>query len=233
MERVDPNEQYSSPLNKRESIEPEKFKREDREIFEVFVGGIPFSLSEREVKDFFSTCGKVHAVKLLQTPDGKSKGRGFVKFLEKNDQLEALKLSGSELKGKILKVEETKNNDRMGDSKFQSNRNDNFKRVKPDNGDIPKSKSLICRNIDYNVTETQFSDFWKNYQGIVRSRLMMQETGKNRGFGFLEFESISDAEKALDSTNLRIGKFVVRLEFSNPNRDSRPQNSFKPKIRFD
>jgi RNA recognition motif-containing protein len=39
-----------------------------------------FDVGPRQIKEFFSECGEVTFVKLLKRPDGKSKGKCFVKF---------------------------------------------------------------------------------------------------------------------------------------------------------
>lgn len=48
--------------------------------FEVFVGGLPWSMGEGDIEELFRPYGEVLEVRLLRTNDGKSKGIGFVKF---------------------------------------------------------------------------------------------------------------------------------------------------------
>ena len=52
----------------------------------MFVTEMNFDSNPRQIKDYFSYCGEVTYVKLLKRPDGKSKGKCFVKFRDQKSQ---------------------------------------------------------------------------------------------------------------------------------------------------
>lgn len=39
-----------------------------------------FDTNEKQIKDFFIKCGPINLIKLMRRPDGKSKGKCFIKF---------------------------------------------------------------------------------------------------------------------------------------------------------
>lgn len=75
-----------------------------REI-KLFVGNIPFTSSEEEVRDLFMTKGlKVSVVKIPRLPNGRSKGFGFVVFLSDDPARDILDLYGVQLSGRPLRI---------------------------------------------------------------------------------------------------------------------------------
>lgn len=71
----------------------------------VFIGNLPFNISEEKVWDFFGTCGQVTNVRLVR--DRKTnlgKGFGYVTFAEKSAIELALQLAGSECAGRQIRI---------------------------------------------------------------------------------------------------------------------------------
>jgi RNA recognition motif-containing protein len=64
-----------------------------------------FNSTEQDVKNFFKGCGNVGFVKLLKNDDGRSKGRGFVKFSEEEAIHKAMELNGKDFMGRAIKIE--------------------------------------------------------------------------------------------------------------------------------
>ena len=63
-----------------------------------------FDTTEEDLNKYFSKCGEITDVKLLKRPDGKSRGRGFIKFTTKQAAEKALKLHDSEFMGRRIVV---------------------------------------------------------------------------------------------------------------------------------
>lgn len=74
-------------------------------IGRLFVGNLPWSVTEEEIRDHFSQYDSVYAVKIIiDKATGKSKGYGFVDI---NNAAEAIaKADGSFLKSRVLTVSE-------------------------------------------------------------------------------------------------------------------------------
>ena len=87
------------------------------------------------------------------------------------------------------------------------------------------SKKLYVGNLSYKVTEDDLKDLFGEFGTIIEvSVITDRETGRPRGFAFVEMDSDDDATKAVNSLN---GKTVQDREIvvneARPRRDSRPR----------
>ena len=97
-------------LNSNEEFEIEGKKIEIKDLMNegrtLFVGNIPYSTTEEEIKDFFSECGKVN-VKYFQN-NGRFKGYAHVSFQDENAIEIALKKNGEKIGGREIKIDRLK-----------------------------------------------------------------------------------------------------------------------------
>jgi len=70
----------------------------------VFVGGLPFSTTEEQLKKDFSECGKILKLNMPKNDEGKSKGIAFITFETDEGLTAALKYDGDDYGGRTLKV---------------------------------------------------------------------------------------------------------------------------------
>jgi len=72
----------------------------------IFVGSLPFSLQEADLKALFEAYGEVSSVKLINDREtGRSKGFGFVEMPDDEAAQQAIDgLNGSEVKGRSIAV---------------------------------------------------------------------------------------------------------------------------------
>lgn len=75
----------------------------------IYVGNLPFSADESEIRDLFSAYGTVDSIHLPTDPfSGRPRGFGFVEMDEEAAE-EAIKaLDGSDFNGRNLKVNEAR-----------------------------------------------------------------------------------------------------------------------------
>ncbi len=76
----------------------------------VYVGNLPFSVGEEELKNLFSSYGEISEVSLISDKfSGRSKGFGFVTFAKKADAEKAIsEMNDKDMQGRPLKVSEAK-----------------------------------------------------------------------------------------------------------------------------
>jgi RNA recognition motif-containing protein len=76
----------------------------------LYVGNLPFSVTEQSLGDAFSQCGKVESVKIITDRDtGRSKGFGFVEMSSDAEAAAAIsKFNGTDMDGRALTVNEAK-----------------------------------------------------------------------------------------------------------------------------
>uniref|UniRef100_A0A383WI16 RRM domain-containing protein n=1 Tax=Tetradesmus obliquus TaxID=3088 RepID=A0A383WI16_TETOB len=72
----------------------------------VFVGNIPYTTSDEEVKAHFESAGRVQEVLIPRDPEGRIKGFGFITFEDFDSMERAIrKMDGSSLLGNTLRVD--------------------------------------------------------------------------------------------------------------------------------
>ena len=72
----------------------------------IFVGSLPFSLQEADLRELFEAYGEVSTVKLINDREtGRSKGFGFVEMSDDEAAQKAITgLNGAEVKGRTIAV---------------------------------------------------------------------------------------------------------------------------------
>lgn len=79
----------------------------------LYVGGLPYSMTDKELEEMFSAHGQVESVTIIKDRDsGQSKGFGFVEMTEIKDGQTAIKeLNDSELAGRKITVNQARERD--------------------------------------------------------------------------------------------------------------------------
>ncbi len=79
-------------------------------MYKVFVGGLPFSTTDDELRELFAAHGKVASANVVRDREsGRSKGFGFVEFEDTEEGKAAEKaLNGSDLGGRTISVAEAR-----------------------------------------------------------------------------------------------------------------------------
>jgi RNA recognition motif-containing protein len=76
----------------------------------LYVGNLPYSVSEQSLQDTFSQCGTVESVNVITDRDtGQSKGFGFVEMSSDGEAQKAIQeLNGTNMDGRDIRVNEAK-----------------------------------------------------------------------------------------------------------------------------
>ncbi|MBN38986.1 MAG: RNA-binding protein [Opitutae bacterium] len=77
---------------------------------EIYVGNLPWSVSDQELADAFGAYGNVEKASIISDRDsGRSKGFGFVTMNDADEANKAIEaMNGSEMGGRNLKVNEAR-----------------------------------------------------------------------------------------------------------------------------
>jgi RNA recognition motif-containing protein len=82
-------------------------------VKKLYVGNLPFSATEDEIREHFGQHGEVHSVALINDREtGRPRGFGFVEMDDEGAQKAISALDGQELGGRSLRVNEAQ--DRRG-----------------------------------------------------------------------------------------------------------------------
>jgi RNA recognition motif-containing protein len=76
-------------------------------VKKIYVGNLPWSASEADLKDMFSSFGTVHSVAVISDREtGRSRGFGFIEMDESDADKAIAGVNGRELDGRALRVNE-------------------------------------------------------------------------------------------------------------------------------
>lgn len=76
----------------------------------IYVGGLAYSVTNKELEEFFATCGEVVSASVIMDRDtGRSKGFGFVEMADiKEGQKAIAELNGKDLSGRSVTVNQAR-----------------------------------------------------------------------------------------------------------------------------
>ena len=88
-------------------------------VKKIYVGNLPWSASEAELNDMFSSFGAVHSVAIISDRDtGRSRGFGFVEMDESNADQAIAEVNGRDLGGRALRVNEAQDKQRSSGGRW-------------------------------------------------------------------------------------------------------------------
>lgn len=177
------------------------------------MGRLSWSVDNDRLAQEFASCGEVESAHVQMDRDsGKSRGFGYVRFKTVEALEKALLMNGTEIDGRPVNIDRSSGPDK---TKARENRAKAF-----NDETSPPSSTLFVGNLSFGVTEDTIWQFFNEY-GVKSVRLPTdRETGRPKGFGYVEFEDIEGAKKAFAaSTGTEIEGRAIRLDYSQP-RDS-------------
>ena len=75
----------------------------------IYVGNLPFSATEEDVRNLFAQYGTIHSVKMITDREtGKPRGFGFVEIEQDGASAAIEALNGAEFQGRNLRVNEAR-----------------------------------------------------------------------------------------------------------------------------
>jgi len=145
----------------------------------IWIGGLPQDATAERVSEFFSSFGTVSSVDLKKDKEGLHKGFGFVLF-DSIDGAEAVLCNPAlEFHGKWI------------DCKVAT---------PPDQSKKQASEKVFVNNLPLETTEDALCFHFSQYGSVASTALKHDPvTGAFRGFAFVVFESVEDAQFVLGS----------------------------------
>ncbi|KAI7888434.1 uncharacterized protein EV154DRAFT_517904 [Mucor mucedo] len=168
---------------------------EDRDRRTVFVTQLAARLTTRELEDFFSQAGRLREAKIITDRNSrKSKGVGYVEFYEESSVQNALALSGQKLLGipVIVQLSEAEKN-RLA---MQAQRNALGVTTEP------LYQRLYVGSLHFSLTDDDVRQIFEPFGALDFVNLHKDpETGRSKGFGFIQYKNGEDAKQALEKMN--------------------------------
>merc|ERR1719322_2194618 len=188
------------------------------------------TVDEEQLNNVFKVYGDIQSVFIGREKEGKSKKFGFVSFKRSEDARLAVKNEKElTINGQALQISAAqKKHDRLI---FLKKR---FLALKKTLKEAAKDRNVFIKNIPELFNDESLKDLFSKYGHINNTKVMTDEKGKSKGFGFVCFKMAEDAQAAIDDlhdTEIE-GKLVyVSLAMSPEDRKKfNPVNSRKQKL---
>uniref|UniRef100_A0A8C9SMT7 Polyadenylate-binding protein n=1 Tax=Scleropages formosus TaxID=113540 RepID=A0A8C9SMT7_SCLFO len=152
----------------------------------IFIKNMDESIDNKALYDTFSAFGNILSCKVVCDENG-SKGYGFVHF----ETQEAANRAIETMNGMLL-------NDRkvfVGHFKSRKEREAEF------GAKAMEFTNVYVKNFGDDLDDGKLKDIFSQYGRTLSVRVMMDEQGRSRGFGFVNFEKHEDAQKAVEEMN--------------------------------
>lgn len=209
-----------SPLGKRKAdddvaapAKKAKTDADETETTSIFVGQLSWNVDDAWLQSEFESCGTITSATVQNDRNtGRSRGFGYVHFADPASVEKALEtMNGKEIDGRPIKVDKSTPPSHSPE-----------KRAKQFNDQVSApSSTLFIGNLSFSVNEDMVWESFNDY-GVKNVRLPTdRDTGKFKGFGYVEFEDIDGAKKAFDAMKgQEIDGRTIRLDFSQPRDNS-------------
>ena len=147
----------------------------------VFIKNLDKNIDNKSLYDTFSAFGNILSCKIMTDESGQSKGFGFVHFETQEAADQAInKVNGMLLADKKVYV-----------GRFISRAQRHME------GGPRKFTNVFIKNFGDLLDENSFAELFKPFGTIASPKIVTDENGMSKGYGFCSFESPEEAEKAV------------------------------------
>ncbi|KAI0970857.1 hypothetical protein F4678DRAFT_472851 [Xylaria arbuscula] len=165
---------------------------DERDRRTVFVQQLAARLRTKELKEFFEKIGPVNEAQIVKDRiSGRSKGVGYVEFKNEDSVSVALQLTGQKLLGipVIVQLTEAEKNRQVRNTDGSGHGNS-----------VPFHR-LYVGNIHFSITEQDLQNVFEPFGELEFVQLQKDDTGRSRGYGFVQFRDADQAREALEKMN--------------------------------
>ncbi|XP_027013197.1 polyadenylate-binding protein 1b [Tachysurus fulvidraco] len=152
----------------------------------IFIKNLDKSIDNKALYDTFSAFGNILSCKVVCDENG-SKGYGFVHF----ETQEAAERAIEKMNGMLL------NDRKVFVGRFKSRK----EREAELGARAKEFTNVYIKNFGEDMDDEKLKEAFSKYGTAMSIRVMTDDSGKSRGFGFVSFERHEDAQKAVDEMN--------------------------------
>jgi polyadenylate-binding protein len=188
---------YVGPFKKREA------RGSANNWTNVFVKNLPTEMAEEQLRKMFEEHGEITSMKLEANEEGLSKGFGFINFATHEEASAAVEAMDGFKIGTYADGEQ-KDEDRLlfvGPAMKKAARekviHDKFQKLKRERMQQFQGLNLYVKNLDDSVDDERLKQEFSVFGTITSARIMRDEAGTSRGFGFVCFSQGEEATKAV------------------------------------
>ncbi|XP_017251664.1 polyadenylate-binding protein 7 isoform X1 [Daucus carota subsp. sativus] len=168
----------------------------DDKYTNLYVKNLDLEVNEELLKEKFSEFGKIASLIISKDENDKSRGFGFVNFDSPDDARRAMEtMNGSQLAGSkvlyVARAQKKSEREQLLRRQFEERRKEKILKYQASN--------VYVKNIHDKVSDTELREQFSQCGTITSAKLMRDEKGISKGFGFVCFSTPEEANKAVTS----------------------------------
>ncbi|ODV88461.1 hypothetical protein CANCADRAFT_70868 [Tortispora caseinolytica NRRL Y-17796] len=166
----------------------------------IYVKNIDPSMTQQAFEEMFSKYGNVTSAVLSTDAEGNSRGFGFVNFEKHEEAAKAVEeLNDKEINGKKLYVGRAqKKHEREEELRKQ------YEAMRLEKLNKYQGVNLYVKNLDDDIDDEALVKEFESFGHITSAKVMTDDNGKSRGFGFVCFSAPEEASKAISEMHERM-----------------------------
>ncbi|KAJ2781506.1 Protein phosphatase PP2A regulatory subunit B [Coemansia javaensis] len=166
----------------------------------VYVKHLDPEVDDAELETMFAKFGEITSVSVQRDEDGASRKFAFVNFKDHESARRAVEeMHDSEHRGQQLYVARAQKR-----SERERELRDQYERAKLEKLSKYQGVNLYIKNFDEDITEDRLRQEFVPYGVITSVKIMVDDKGDSRGFGFVCFSTPEEANKAVAEMNGRM-----------------------------
>eukprot|EP00800_Vazella_pourtalesii_P002012 TRINITY_DN1186_c0_g1_i1.p1 TRINITY_DN1186_c0_g1~~TRINITY_DN1186_c0_g1_i1.p1 ORF type:complete len:612 (-),score=152.71 TRINITY_DN1186_c0_g1_i1:93-1928(-) len=170
----------------------------------LYVKNFGSEWTEQQFHELFSQYGEILSIKIMKSENGIGQGFGFCSFTKAESAMDAQEQLHQKHQiptGEILYVQRAqRRREREGELKRK------FEIVKQQKRQETKGVNLFVKNLEDEITDELLRTHFVPYGNITSCKVMRDETGHSKGFGFVCYATPEEATKAVTELN---GKIII------------------------
>ncbi|XP_017055542.1 ribonucleoprotein RB97D-like [Drosophila ficusphila] len=190
--------------------------KEDDYLRKIFIGGLSFQTTADTLRNFFQQFGTVADAVVVRNPvTNYSRGFGFVTFVEPGSVENVQRARPHTVNNKAVETKRalTRRELLMPGTRMPGTRI-------PGTGGVVSNK-IFLGGLRECHDEKSLREYFSRFGGVTSVQLLKDKlTGRKRGYGFLEFDDIICAERALARAKHVINLIPVEVKRANPKPDT-------------
>jgi len=167
----------------------------------LYVKNLPTEVEEKEFRELFEKFGTVTSAVVTTDAEGKSKGFGFVNFESHEGARKAVdELHEKDYKGQQLYVTRAQ---KKGEREEELRKS--YEQAKYEKNIKYQGVNLYVKNLDDDINDEKLNAEFSPFGTITSCKVMVDDKGASKGFGFVCFSAPDEATKAVAELN---GKMI-------------------------
>ncbi|EIW85137.1 polyadenylate binding protein [Coniophora puteana RWD-64-598 SS2] len=182
----------------------------------IFIKNLDEQIDNKALHDTFVAFGNVLSCKVATDEQGRSKGYGFVHY----ETAEAAETAIKAVNGMLLNDKKVY----VGPHIPRKERQSKLDEMKA------QFTNLYIKNLDTEVTQEEFEELFNRYGSVTSAIVQVDDEGRSKGFGFVNYESHEEAQAAVDNlhdTDLKGKKLYVTRAQKKAEREEELRRSYE------